>query len=106
MSTDLEVWSDLESNRLYMYSAENPGARFESIEIGERGNAISIKGGGVTIDNLHVTLTGSHGVGAGTTVSLTVRNCVFNWLGGSILTGFSGGDVTGYGNAGRGLRQC
>ena len=53
----------------------------------------------MTIDNLHVTLTGSHGVGAGTTVSLTVRNCVFNWLGGSILTGFAGGDVTGYGNA-------
>ena len=99
LSTDLEVWSDLESNKLYMYSAENPGTRFESIEIGERGNAISIKGGGVTIDNLHVTLTGSHGVGAGTTVSLTVRNCVFNWLGGSILTGFAGGDVTGYGNA-------
>ena len=99
LSADLEVWSDLNSNKLYMYSEENPGARFKSIEIGERGNTISISGEGVTIDNLHVTLTGSHGVGAGTTKNLTVRNCVFDWLGGSILTGFSGGDVTGYGNA-------
>ena len=99
LSVDLEVWSDLAANKLYMYSEENPGSRFASIEIGERGNAISVSDEDVTIDNLHVTLTGSHGVGAGTTKNLTVRNCVFDWLGGSILTGFSGGDVTGYGNA-------
>ncbi len=99
LSVDLEVWSDLSANKLYMYSEENPGSRFASIEIGERGNAISVSDEDVTIDNLHVTLTGSHGVGAGTTKNLTVRNCVFDWLGGSILTGFSGGDVTGYGNA-------
>ncbi len=100
MKNDLEVWSDLENNRLYFYSDKgNPGERFSSIEIGERGNAISVNASGVTIDNLHITLTGSHGVGAGTTKNLTVRNCVFDWLGGSILTGFGGADVTGYGNA-------
>ncbi len=100
MKNDLEVWSDLEANRLYFYSDKgNPGERFKSIEIGERGNAISVNAPGVTVDNLHITLTGSHGVGAGTTKNLTVRNCVFDWLGGSILTGFDGANVTGYGNA-------
>ena len=43
MKNDLEVWSDLEANRLYFYSDKgNPGERFKSIEIGERGNAISV----------------------------------------------------------------
>lgn len=100
MKNDLEVWSDLDTNRLYFYSDKgNPGERFSSIEIGERGNAILVLVPDVTVDNLHITLTGSHGVGAGTTKNLTVRNCVFDWLGGSILTGFDGANVTGFGNA-------
>lgn len=100
MNKDLQVWSDLDSDKLYFYSAEgNPGERYKSIEIGERGNTIAVSAGGVTVDNLHITLTGSHGIGAGTTKNLTVRNCIFDWLGGSILTGFGGANITGYGNA-------
>lgn len=97
---DLQFWSDLETNALYLYSEENPGERFKSIEIGTSGNTIA--GGGstdVTIDNLHIMLTGAHGVGFGTTKNLTVRNCIFDWLGGSILAGFGGGNTTRYGNA-------
>ncbi len=97
---DLQVWSDIENDKLYLYSKENPATRFHSIEIGEQGHAITIGSAeNVTIDNLHITLTGSHGVGASTTKNLTVRNCVFDWLGGSILLGHAGGNVTGYGNA-------
>ncbi len=97
---DLQFWSDLGTEALYLYSEENPGDRFESIEIGTVGNTIAIGGNkDVTIDNLHIMLTGSHGVGAGTTKNLTVRNCVFDWLGGSILAGFGGANTTRYGNA-------
>lgn len=97
---DLQFWSDIATNELFVYSEENPGKRFKSIEIGTSGNVIAVGGNkGVTVDNLHIMLTGSHGVGAGTTAKLTVRNCVFDWLGGSILKGFSGGNTTRYGNA-------
>ena len=100
MTEDLQVWSDLAGEKLYFFSDKgNPGARFSSIEIGERGNTFGIGGEGVTIDNLHITLTGSHGVGSGTTKNLPVRNCIFNWLGGSILTGYKGLLTVGYGNA-------
>ncbi|MBQ8508920.1 MAG: hypothetical protein IJ493_03335 [Clostridia bacterium] len=96
---DLQFYSDLNTQKFYFYSTEgNPGERFESIEIGERLNTIS-PAADTTIDNLHITLTGAHGVGAGTTKNLTVRNCIFNWLGGSILAGFGGGNTTRYGNA-------
>ena len=100
LNRELQFWSDLEANRLYLYSEENPGEKWKSIEIGCQGNAIAVGGASdVTIDNLHITLTGSHGVGAGTCKGLTVRNCIFDWLGGSILKGFSGANVTRYGNA-------
>ena len=97
---DLQFWSDLETNELFLYSEENPGKRFKSIEIGTSGNAIG--GGGSTdviVDNLPIMLTGSHGVGFGTTKNLTVRNCLFDWLGGSVLKGFNGANTTRYGNA-------
>lgn len=98
---DLDFWCELSTSRLYLRSeAGNPGTRFKRIEIGCRGDAIRICGDGVTVDNLHVTLTGSHGVGAGTVRNLEVRNCIFDWLGGSLLIpeGEKGGPSL-YGNA-------
>ena len=99
LAGDLEFWSDLDAKKLYLYSETNPGARFGRIEIGTRINVITPRGDGVTIDNLHVTGTGAHGVGSGTVKALTVRSCFFDWLGGSILNGFAGGNTTRYGNA-------
>jgi len=100
LKEDLQFWSDLDKNVLYLYSEENPGKRFSSIEIGTSGNAIAVgTATNVTVDNLHITLTGSHGVGAGSCKNLTVRNCIFDWLGGSILKGYNGANVTRYGNA-------
>lgn len=99
LKEDLQFWSDLDTKYLYLCSKEgNPGERFESIEIAYRLNLISAPDNTV-VDNLHVTLCGAHGVGIGTTKNVTVRNCVFDWLGGSILTGYNGGNVTRYGNA-------
>jgi len=102
LTQDLDFWSDLPNRRLYLCSvAGNPGRVFGRIEIGCGGNAIAVSGeDDVTIDNLHVTLAGSHGVGAGTVRNLEVRNCVFDWIGGSLLIpeGQKGGPCR-FGNA-------
>ena len=101
LKEDLDFWCDAKAGVLHLYSAQgNPGARFRHIEIGSHGNAVSVGKNGVTVDNLHVTLTGSHGVGAGTVKDLVVRHCVFDWLGGALLIpeGRKGGPCR-YGNA-------
>ena len=101
LAEELAFYSDLDTQELFLYcSVGNPGEVFDSIEIGAHGNAIAVStASDVTVDNLHITLTGSHGVGAASCRGLTVRNCLFDWLGGSILKGHAGGNVTRYGNA-------
>ncbi len=100
---DLQFFCDRRTNKLYLYSAEgNPGERFLDIEIGEVGNTIGGSAHNVTVDNLWIMHTGSHGVGSGTTVNRTVTNCIFSWLGGSMLGGEIRNDklnLTRYGNA-------
>ena len=112
---DLQFYSNLSTNELFVYSTKgNPGSRFTSIEIGDQGNLFS-PASHVTVDNLHFLYGGSHGVGAGGgyakydanghyigitgTSDLTVTNCIFAWIGGSILKGFDDADTTRYGNA-------
>ena len=100
LSADLQFTSDLETNDLYLYSeGGNPGTRFKSIEICESGNLFQGSAKDVTVDNLMLIFGGSHGVGSGTVENRTVRNCIFAWIGGSILKGFDGGNVTRFGNA-------
>ncbi len=100
LSADLEFYSDLGTKELFLYSKENPGTRFDTIDVGTSGNIIGVgTNTGITVDNLHLMVTGGHGVGANTTSNLTVRNCVFDWIGGSVLEGYGGADTTRYGNA-------
>ena len=100
LASDFEFYSDMETDELWVFCEGNPGSRFSSIEIGEYGCTISVGTcHNVTVDNLHITLTGSHGVSAGDVKNLTVRNCLFDWLGGSVLPGFGGGNRVRYGNA-------
>ena len=76
---------NLATGALYLRcDAGNPGDVFESIEFSPRGNALAIGGAGVTVDNICVMYTGSHGIGSGTTSNLTVTNCEFGWIGGSV----------------------
>ena len=115
LNGDLQFYSDLNTNKLYLYSKNgNPGSRFASIEIGASGNLLT-PGKNTTVDNLHFVYGGSHGVGGGGNFAiydangnftgiqgcsnLTVTNCVFAWIGGSILKGFNDGNTTRFGNA-------
>ena len=69
--------------RLYLRCDEgNPGEIYDSIEIMYRGNLIACASD-VTLDNLCIKYTGSHGVGMGTANNVTVRNCEIGWIGGS-----------------------
>ena len=88
LTKDLEFWCDLARTNLFLCSRGNPGGRFRRIEIGEGESAFLVREArNVTIDNLHVTLTGVHGVGSDTAVNLEIRNCIFDWIGGSLLVG-------------------
>ena len=106
LNEDLQFYSDITAGLmtvgdLYLYSTEgNPGERFDSIEIGERIN-IFVAGNpnGCTIDNLAMKFTGAHAVGFGTCEDVTVTNCVFSWLGGSVLQKNGNSAAVNYGNA-------
>ena len=73
-----------EAKPLYVYCSEgNPGEVYDSIEFLTRGNIISIGSrANITIDNLCIKNTGSHGIGAGTCKNLTVTNCEIGDIGG------------------------
>ena len=103
LTTDMHFWHDYSgSGKVYLYSDKgNPGERFDSIEANIKQNVIRINGANVTIDNLCIKYTGAHGVGSGTQTNLTVQNCEFGWIGGSIQSeGIYGRNYgTRYGNA-------
>lgn len=104
LENDLEFFSDRDTDLLYLYSSEgNPGERFIDIEIATGGHIFGGSAHNVTFDGLWITHTGSHGIGSGTTVNRTVRNCIFSWLGGSMLGGEKRADgsynTTRFGNA-------
>lgn len=100
---DLEFFHDYESGKLYLYCADgNPGKVFDSIEIADKGNAITFHLSNSTLDNLYVTGTGSHGMGYGNVKNAAVTNCYLEWIGGSIQTlNFTAGATTPtrFGNA-------
>ncbi len=90
---DLQFYSDLASETLYLYSEKgNPGERFSDIEIGEQKLLFKVgedwHGHDITLEGLRFRYTGAHGVSGGGEGcrNITVRNCVFDWIGGSVLT--------------------
>ena len=87
---------------LYLYCKDgNPAEVFDSIEFSIKKYMIDVKADNIRVDNLCFKYGGAHGIGAGTRNGLTVTNCEFGWIGGSIqMVGKAGGihDVR-YGNA-------
>ncbi|MBQ8510771.1 MAG: hypothetical protein IJ493_12780 [Clostridia bacterium] len=104
LNADLHFWHDyLNDGKIYLYSEQNPGERFSSIEfnIGKHVIFVSDKKN-VTVDNLCIKYGGAHGVsGGGNVDGLTVQNCEMGWIGGSIQgEGLFGRNYgTRYGNA-------
>ncbi len=103
---DLQFYSYLpdksvgKAGDVYIYSAKgNPGSRFKSIEMGEKIDIFDGSPKNIIIDNLSLKFTGGHGIGFGTTSNVTVTNCVFSWLGGSVLKHNENGTAVNYGNA-------
>ena len=88
----------------------NPGDVFNSIENVARSHMFYVgQNNGIKIDNLCIKYVGMHGVAAGMYVEdLTVTNCEFGWIGGTIQHYFGldpnypeggRGTVTRFGNA-------
>ena len=89
-------------NVLYLRSEKNPNTDYESIEIGEDIAIVSVGSkNNVTIDGICFKYGGGHCVSGSTMVeNLTVRNCVFAWIGGGLLNGVSADNKSSrYGNA-------
>lgn len=92
LDSDLHFYHDYATNGigrgtglLYLYSKENPGKRFKSIEFGLRHNIITAHGqAGTTFDNLCLMYGGAHGIHQGGSKNLLVKNCEFGWIGGGI----------------------
>jgi len=105
LDRDLHFWHDYYKDgtgKVYLHSEKNPGERFKSIEFNVKTCGFRVGGAaGVTIDNFTVKYVGVHGVSAGNCRNLTVRNCEFAWIGGSIQAeGIFGRDYpTRLGNA-------
>lgn len=98
---NLEFFHDAQTGKLFLfYKQGNPGAEFSEIVISRRGNIIrgSEPSVGITLDNLSVKFTGSHGVNFSEACGVVVQNCEFGWIGGSLqeLDDFN---TVRYGNA-------
>ncbi len=110
LKNDLDFWhdcggpyfevKDAEKGYLYMRSDKgNPAERFTNIEFNLRISAISNGNAtDVTIDNLTIRNAGVHGISSSTTRNLTVTNCVFEWIGGSVQN-YTDGKYVRLGNA-------
>lgn len=86
LNTDLHFFHDYRSHKLFLYSDKgNPGKRFKSIELSLGVHGVAVGGNNITVDNLCIKHVGNHGVGAGECEGLTVTNCEFGWIGGSVL---------------------
>ncbi len=88
LKEDLQFYSDLSSSTLYLYSASgNPGSRFSSIEIGTDKILINVGSyNGYTVDGIHFRFSGGFAIAGGLSNNIVVRNCVMEWIGGSVLS--------------------
>lgn len=107
LAHDLHFWHDYTlstrfkkyargDGTLYLYSEQNPGRRFKSIEFCPNQCAFNVDvNNNVTIDNLCIKYVGKHAIGAGSDTNptpvknLKVTNCEFGWIGGTIQDEYS-----------------
>ena len=85
---------------VYLYSTKDPNT-YSDLEISCGGSMIGSNGSSVknvTIENWCVKYAGCHGIGIVDADHITVRDCVFGWIGGDVQRPGSG-DNTRLGNA-------
>ena len=104
LEREFDFYANIDEPITYLYCEKgNPGEVYDSIELGEGYTLIEPGAGAVTdivFDNLCIKFTGCHAIaGLHCRENVTVRNCVFCYLGGSILDGHAGTRIFGYGNA-------
>ncbi len=99
LKNDLEFYSDRHNNEtLYLYSEDNPGARFKDIEIERKISGISVRcKSDIRIDNLCI-LNAFFGVSSGAINNLHITNCVFGVIGGAGSANKEGTRFTRLGN--------
>ncbi len=97
--SDLWYHHNKEDSRVYLICKRgNPGEVFEKIDLCTKVNTIRASSN-VTLDNLCIKFTGSHGVGAGSCENLVIRNCEVGFIGGSIQGSELSGETGRFGNA-------
>lgn len=109
LASDYEFYHDRATDRLYLrYSGGNPASAFASIRIVLGGYLVGGECRNVTLENLSVSYTGCHGISIGNATNFTVRNCAFEWIGGSIQKYDFGGKAypTRFGNAFQNWAAC
>lgn len=97
LKKNFHYYYDSENKQVYLYLDKNPSEAFEDIEMCESGNLLQAPkdSSNITIDNLTVKYTGSHGIHfPGGNRNIKITNCEIGWIGGSYLTG-----TTRFGNA-------
>ena len=85
---NLEFYYDIYDTHNFYLRCDwgNPGDCFDSIELSENLPHVSFgqDTAFVTLDNLAFMYTGGHAVSVFSAVGVTVQNCTFEWIGGSI----------------------
>lgn len=104
LKKDYDFYGHLDEEKCFLYCSKgNPGEVYDSIELGEGFTLVTPTPAaheGITFDNLCIKFVGCHGIaGLGGHEKITVQNCIFAYLGGSILDGFAGCRTVGFGNA-------
>ena len=91
---------DINDKYVYLYSEENPGEKFDSIEFSINRHVIVINEvNDVTINNLCVKYTGAHGVSAINVENLTTTELEVGYIGGSYQSDYTlNGSAPRYGN--------
>lgn len=86
LNNNLEFHHDWASETVYLYCRDgNPGEVFKSVELADKGHGIRLGNAfDVTIDNIEIFGTGTHGIGGGNLVNVKVQYCTLKWIGGSI----------------------
>ncbi len=104
LKNEFDFYGHLDEEKCFLYSPKgNPGEVYNSIELGEGFTLVAPSPNAkkdLFFDNLCIKFVGYHGIaGLGGRQNVTVQNCIFAYLGGSILDGFAGVRTVGFGNA-------